>query len=154
SLRRGGSAIVALMLAKGARVNVRSGRGETALSLAASVGDAETIKQLLAAGSDPNVADRIGFTPINWATDGKRADAVRLLIQKGVDVNNANTNVGPGQRHGPTNRLKVTALHRAAGFGPVETVRDLLKAGASVAARDSRGLTPLHFALASEYPSV
>ena len=33
-------------------------------------------------------------------------------------------------------------------------VRDLIEAGANVNARDSRSLTPLHFALASETPSV
>jgi ankyrin repeat protein len=58
SLRRGGSAIVALMLAKGADVRVRSGRGGTALGLAASVGDAETIKLLLSAGADPKCRGR------------------------------------------------------------------------------------------------
>ena len=116
SLRRGGSAIVALMLAKGAGVNVRSGRGETALSLAASVGDAKTIKLLLAAGADPNLADRIGATPINWGSGTRQAEALRLLIRKGVDVNNANTIPPPVQRKiGPTNRLNVTALHKAAG---------------------------------------
>src|SRR5215475_2751092 len=65
SLRRGGSAMVALMLAKGAEINVKNRTGGTALSLAASVGDEETIRLLLAAGADPNVADGIGATPIN-----------------------------------------------------------------------------------------
>ena len=155
SLRRGGSAIVALMLAKGADVKVRSGRGGTALGLAASVGDPETIKLLLSAGADPNVADGIGATPVNRGSDTGQPEALRLLIQKGVDVNNANTIANPSPRSiGPTNRLKVTALHKAAAFGPAKIVRDLLKAGAKVDARDSRGLTPLHFALASDSPEV
>jgi len=46
---------------------------------------------------------------------------------------------------------KLTALHRAAAFGPTEMVRDLLAAGAAVNARDGRELTPLHFAIATEY---
>ena len=154
SLRRGGSPIVALMLANGADVNAKDGRlNHTALSLAASVGEVETMRLLLAKGANPKATLRGGGTPINSAAGGKEAEAVRLLIQRGVDVNTANTAGGPPQRHGPTNRTMVTALHDAAAFGPVEMVRDLLKAGANVHARDSRGLTPLFFALATEYPS-
>jgi ankyrin repeat protein len=155
SLRRGGSAIVALMLAKGAEINVKSRVGATALSLAASVGDAETIKLLLAKGADPNVADGMGVTPINWGSGARQTEALQPLIHKGVDVNNANTIPPPIQRKiGPVNRLNVTALHKAAAFGPADIVRDLLTAGAKVDARDSRGLTPLHFAVASDFPSV
>ena len=154
SLRRGGSDIVELMLSKGADVTVQDNRrSDTALGLAASVGEVETMRLLLAKGADPKLPDRTGATPVNLASYSRRPEAVRLLIQKGVDVNAANTSAGPLQRNGPINRLQITALHNAAAFGPVEMVRDLLEAGADVQARDGRGLTPLSFALATEYPS-
>jgi ankyrin repeat protein len=57
-------------------------------------------------------------------------------------------------KNGPPTNVKVTALHNAAGFGPVESVEYLLKAGAKVNARDTRNLSPLFFALATEYPSL
>lgn len=94
SLRRGGSAVVALMLAKGADVNLKDSRNSTALSLAASVGDAESVKLLLAAESNPNIANRMGASPINMASYGRSAEAVHLLMQKDVDVNNATTGSG------------------------------------------------------------
>ena len=153
SLRRGGSAIVGLMLAKGADVNLKDSRNLTALALAASAGDAETVNLLLAKGADPNIPSRTGATAINRASDAKQTKVLRLLLEKGVDVNNANTDSGVA-KHGPLSSVQVTPLHTAAGFGPAETVRDLLNAGGKVDARDSRNLTPLHHALASEYPSI
>jgi FOG: Ankyrin repeat len=155
SLRYGNSPLVALMLAKGADVNAKDEkRHDTALSLAASVGDVETMRLLLAKGADPLTEDHLGQTPISQATSSKRPEAVRLLIQSGADVTAVSDLTGPPQRNGPTNRARITALHNAAAFGPVEIVQELLKAGAKVNARDSRGLTPLVFALAADNPSV
>ena len=152
SLRQGGSSTVALMLKKGAGVNVKDRLGDTALGLAASIGEVETMRLLLAKGADPEAINGKGETPIVLATKSKQVEAVRLLIQKRVDVNVATTfyNV---VRHGPIALVKLTPLHRAAAFGPLEMVRELLKAGADVNARDSRALTPLIFAVATEYPA-
>ena len=153
SLRRGNAAIVALLLSKGAEVDAKAGgRDVTSLGLAASIGDAESVRLLVAKGADPGAADRGGATPIVYAAHG-HLDATRFLIQRGVDVNVSTSNAGT-QRNGPMNRTQLTALHEAAAFGPISLVRDLLKAGANVHARDSRKLTPLFFALASEYPSI
>lgn len=143
SMRRGGASIVALMLAKGADVNKQGGRR----------GDTEIMRLLIAKGANPKAVLRTGGTAMGMTTAGGQPEPVRLLIQKGVDVNSANTIGAPPQRHGPTNRGKVSALHDAAAFGTVEMVRDLIKAGANVNARDGRGLTPLFFALATEYAS-
>jgi ankyrin repeat protein len=52
SLRPGGSETVALMLEKGADPKVKDGRGNTALGLAATIGEVETMRLLLAKGAD------------------------------------------------------------------------------------------------------
>jgi ankyrin repeat protein len=150
SLMHDGSSIVALMLAKGADVNVKDNHGDTALGLAASIGEVATMRLLVAKGADPGAVNGKGETPIILATKSKQAEAVRLLIGKGADVNVASTSFNT-VRHGPVAMIKLTPLHRAAAFGPEEMVRDLLKAGADVNARDSRALTPLIFAVATEY---
>src|SRR5215475_5916501 len=87
SLRRGGSAVVGLMLAKGADVNLKDSRNFTALALAANAGDAETVNLLLAKGADPNIPSRTGATANNRASDAKEAKVLQLLLEKGVDVN-------------------------------------------------------------------
>ncbi|HEY6990300.1 MAG TPA: ankyrin repeat domain-containing protein [Bryobacteraceae bacterium] len=152
SLRPGGSETVALMLKKGADPKVKDGRGDTALGLAATIGEVETMRLLLAKGADPTTANNKGEPPIILATKSKRPEAVSLLLEQGVDVNVANTSYNI-VRNGPIAMIKLTPLHRAAAFGPVQMVRDLLKAGANVNARDGRSLTPLHFAVATDYPS-
>jgi ankyrin repeat protein len=152
SLRPGGSDTVALMLEEGADPNVKDGRGDTALGLAATIGEVETMRLLLAKGADAAAANNRGERPIILATKSKRAEAVSLLLQEGVDANVANTSFST-VRNGPIAMIKLTLLHRAAAFGPVQMVRDLLKAGADVNARDGRSLTALHFAVATEYPS-
>lgn len=152
SLSLGGSATVALMLAKNADVNVKDSRGDTALGLAASIGAVENLRLLLAKGADPAVANGKGETPIILATKSKQAEAVRLLIQKGVEVNVASTSYNI-VRNGPVALVKLTPLHRAAASGSLEMIHALLKAGADVNARDIRGVTPLIFAVATDYSS-
>ncbi|MBZ5724192.1 MAG: ankyrin repeat domain-containing protein [Acidobacteriia bacterium] len=150
ALRPGGSPVVALMLTSGADVHVADKRGNTALGLAASIGEVETMRLLLSKGADPEATNEKGETPLIMATKSKQADAVGLLIQKGVRVNVTSTSSNT-VRHGPIAMIKLTPLHRAAAFGPLEMVGGLLKAGADVNARDSRSLTPLIFAVATEY---
>jgi ankyrin repeat protein len=159
--RKGAAAIVELLLAKGADVHTTDLLGNTALTLAARAGDLETVNLLMAKGADPNAADVLKRAPLFAAAIGQNPAIVRLLLQHGAAVNAA-TSLPPGAavrttnniRNGPPNNSKMTALHTAAAFGPVESGRELLNAGANVNAQDSRKLAPLSFALATEYPSL
>lgn len=154
SLRRGGADSVELMLAKGAGVNSKDSRGDSAIGLAASIGDVRIMRRLLAAGADVNAVNKRGMTPVNLAASGRSPEAVRLLIEKGADVRTASNTLSNSVRHGQILMIKLAPLHRAAAFGPAETVRDLLKAGADVNARDGRKLMPLSFAVATDNPSL
>jgi len=159
--RKGGSAIVGLLLSKGADVHARDVIGNTALTLAARAGDLDTVKLLLAKGAEPNTADGAARGPLYAAAVGQNPAVVRLLLQHGAAVNAATIMPREAARrttnnikNGPPNRSKLTALHNAAAYGPVESVRALLNAGANVNAQDSRKLAPLSSALATEYPSL
>jgi ankyrin repeat protein len=159
--RKGGAAIVDLLLSKGADVHAKDRVGETALTIAARSGDLDIVKLLLAKGAEPNTADAVGRRPLFAAAIGQNPAIVRLLLQHGAAVNAA-TSRPPGAavrttnniKNGPPNSSNITALHNAAAFGPAESVRELLNAGANVNAQDSRKLAPLSFALATEYPSL
>lgn len=154
ALRPGGSATLALLIAKGADIHKKDERrNSTALTLASSVGDIEMVRLLLSKGVNPRETGASGITPLFLAASSRQPEVVRLLIGRGVDVNAANTAFGPPQRNGSIKLNNITPLHNASAFGPVEMISGLLKAGAGINAADGRGLTPLFFALASEYPS-
>ncbi len=84
---------------------------------------------------------------------GRRVEIAQLLLQKGLDVNAGTTEAGR-QPMGRTDRLNVTAASQRGRLWTGRYGSQLLKAGANVNARDSRSLTPLFFALATEYPST
>jgi uncharacterized protein len=80
---------VDLLLARGARVDVRYGHpddedGATALMLAAEVGSPEIVTALLAKGADARVKDAHGLRAVDYAKRGaltNRATVVQLLQQ-------------------------------------------------------------------------
>jgi ankyrin repeat protein len=162
ALRHGNAAIVRLLLDKGADPKLKTRLGTTALHSAASAGDAQSIRLLLSKGASVNAGDVLGRTPLFAASSTGQPGAVEALIDAGADVNATRQRPAPGslplttnmKRNGLPNAVEVSPLHNAAAFGPVESVQRLLKAGAKVNAADSRGLTPLAFAVASETPSV
>lgn len=152
-LRPGGSETVGLLLKRGADVSIRDNRGDTALGLAAGTGDQKTVQMLLARGADPNAPTVRGESALYLATRSRSEAVIRLLVKRGADVRLATTDA-PKVKHGTLGFVGITPLHRAAAFGPPEAVRDLLQAGANRDAADGRGLTPLMFAVATDYPNL
>lgn len=109
--------------------------GSTALHVAASQGDIETINSLLTDGNtntDVNADDNYDtlWKPIHWAAEKGKVDAINALVALGADVNAKN--IG-GQ----------TPLHRAAWNGHVDAIKALVLHGAAINARDKTGWTPL-----------
>jgi len=144
--------IAELLIAAGADVNFKDGKGRTPLDLAdwetedllrkhggkygslhkaAAAGHLENVKELLAAGTDVNAKNDRGWTPLRQAAGSGHKEIVELLIANGTNVN-AKDEGG------------MTPLHWAADRGHKEIVELLIANGTDVNAKSKDGWTPLH----------
>jgi len=133
----GNSAIVRLLVDRGADLHATTFEGVTALMLATIANDVESMKTLLANGADANAAANKGQTALMLASwsDGRnigadRMEAVRLLVDSGANLN-AQDDAGR------------SALMGAAEADNLEAARFLLSEGANVNARSKTGRTAL-----------
>ena len=111
------TAVVQLLLARGADARTRSKIGETALMDAATRGDAASAKLLLAKGAEVNAKDHRGYTALMFAAqfDDDAVELVRLLLAHGADptpVAEQQTALSLAAKRGESS---VTKLLRAAG---------------------------------------
>ncbi len=128
--------LVELLVASGADVNFKHGDSRSAYSIAARLGHQKLKQILMKAGADPAVG--VAKYRNTWgehaffqaAADG-RVDVIEAILDRGLATANL------------TNARKVTALMRANDEIVVEA---LLRAGADVNLRDSRGYTALMWA--------
>ncbi|KAL6060669.1 putative serine/threonine-protein kinase/receptor [Balamuthia mandrillaris] len=132
--------VVALLLQKGADVNVEDKNGWTPLHSAANSGEFAISKLLIEKGADASATTSTGTTPLHYLVkhfcdaDPKLGLSVlESLVQKGCQVD-CQTNYGE------------TPLHNACFRGRKENVEFLLKHGADVNKVAKSGETSLHFA--------
>jgi len=127
-----------MLIEWGADINQPDEAGATALLLATSRSDSETIRYLLQHGADPNrgYSRNINFgnTPLHVAAEADNLPVVTLLVEHGVDVNSRNGD-------------NATALMPAVMLGHLEVVSYLLDHGADLNVVDKHGVTPLRWAL-------
>ncbi|WP_341891255.1 ankyrin repeat domain-containing protein [Variovorax sp. YR752] len=120
---------VRLLLAAGARPDVRDAHGVSALATAAGKGSLESVRQLLAVMSSDAVrgTDADGHNALDAAAEGGDARIVRLLLAQGLPATESAVRSAAAQGHLQAARL----LHRAMGQPPWSS----LEADASVEAR-------------------
>lgn len=117
------------LLDAGADPNRPGAGGETPMHAAAFVDDPEPLRLLLAHGGDANVRNpRTGQVPLARAILGFSHAQVQMLLDAGADPNAADNN---GK----------TLLHTAGGVNAGDVILQLLKAGASPLAKNSRDET-------------
>ena len=135
---QGQMALVQLLLAHGAQVNLPAANGVTPLWAAISQGHEDILQALLEHRADANQAVAV-FSPLILASRSGRVDMVGSLLESGADIAAADAQ---GQ----------TALHAAAAYLASDAARldsvilidTLLRAGAVATAADKFGQTAMH----------
>jgi len=108
-----------LLLMRGADVNAKDIRDNTALHRASMHGHTDVAEILLEAGANVNAKDDIrGKTALHCAARNRHMDVARLLLEAGADVNARDGNGW-------------TALHRASVNGHTEIANLLREYGAA-----------------------
>lgn len=154
----------------------RGTTGLTALGAAASAGNLVAVRVLLASGAGMEVRSRSGETALESAVIHAQASTACWLLQQGAqlpapgkkpyllpaaalseDFAAANTLVRLLLERGfsPDARMNGdTALHIASELGNVDLIKVLIQRSADIAARNSRGETPLVVAKANGHQTI
>ena len=147
--------IVRYLVANGADLKTRDAFGNTILTAAAVGNDLSTIRIALDAGVDVNAVGATGLTPLLLSAGYANVAATKLLLSKGAKVNAMTETLGlfPGEdpKSGPVALHNFTPLLMAMPLSSQEVVQTLLEAGADVNAKDSRNMTPLMLAVATNH---
>jgi uncharacterized protein len=126
ALYRGHRAVVDVLLAAGAKVDVFA---------AAALGRQDDLRVALGSPSAARSVSYDGWTPLHLASFFGRLDAAETIIDAGADVSALSSN-----------SLKNTPLHAAAAGGHRDVALRLIERGADVTVPDAGGHTPLHIA--------
>lgn len=158
--QKGWQSGVTSLLKFGADVHaVTASNGSTPLHLAAERGHIRVIGTLLSSGAKPNACDRAGATPLLVALRNGQSHAMKYLLRHGADLSASGNSSNMGtlaeicfhdQNEDELVRTfhpkRTTALHLAAFYGFLETVKQLVWDGEDVDASDQDGATPVWIA--------
>lgn len=118
------------LLTRGANINARNDKGETALIRASEFGHPKVVDLLIKNRANVNATNNKGETGLIRASTWNRYAVVKLLLSNGANIN-------------LTDNDGDTALIRASGNGHLEIVKLLLKNGAYINLKNLSGNTPL-----------
>lgn len=107
-------------------------------ALGVITGQPQTLAHVLEQGGSPHTPCRTGQTPLHLAAQSRCAAAVAVLLT--ADLADS---INAADVHG------WTAVHHAAHHGSATVLQALLEASASVTARGTDDVTPLHLAAGS-----
>lgn len=131
-----------ILLAKGAKVDIKDNDGFTSLHLAAEKGDLEIFDKILTKDATIiNAQTQNGATPLHYAAMRGHLEILMRLLAKGAKVNLKDVN---GK----------TPLHLAAEKGHLEILSKLYTYGADPHLADKKGNVPFISVLQQEPPSL
>jgi len=134
-----GKELMRVLIDAGAKINMQTKAGDTAVNLAATNDRLNELDLLLTYNPDINKADNAGITPIASAIMKNHVYIVKVLIGAGVDVNLADNN-GWSPLHKTVNKPKTQQ------FEGTELASLLIGAGANLEPKIKNGFSPLMLA--------
>ncbi len=143
---RGDLPSVQKLIARGANVNAKDDKQDSAFLIASANGHTAVVKATLAAGADLKSTNRYGGTGLIPACHHGHLETVKLLLSTAIDVNHVN-------------RLGWTALLEAVILGdggPAhrQIVQLLVDAGADLGIADRDGVSALEHARERGYDEI
>lgn len=156
SRQRDAIQMIDTLVALKASISAQTNSGDTALHLAASIGNFSVIAKMIELGMNPLLTNKCGDTALHRAAYHGHRDAISAIIYatKFASSNKENAKdclikADKSGRNTPNNRRN-TPLHVAALAGHADIISMLISDDESnLNARNERGNTPLH--LASEH---
>ncbi|KAL8792524.1 MAG: hypothetical protein Q9195_004894 [Heterodermia aff. obscurata] len=130
---KGSTAVLQLLIDRGANTEITNKAGRTALHVAANSGRERSVKVLLENNAAIEAKDVFGDTVLMYAIAGGSKHLVKLLLEKGANIEA----IGYESR---------TPLHNAAWYDQEAIARLLVEYGASGDTLDNGGRTPLQLA--------
>ena len=97
-VRRGDETYLRFLLARGADPNLKDGKGNTPMMLAAANGEVGLIEILVTAHANVNLANASGETPLIRAVQRRDLGTVRTLLADGADPDQADLLAGMSAR--------------------------------------------------------
>ena len=165
-----------VLIRSGASLNARAQNGNTAALMAVDKNNVYALEQLCKAGADVEIPDKNGYLPTFVAVFAGYLNILKVLEKFGADLNRPCKNNGtlliaaveleehnvldylirhyPGLLDIKRDDDGCTALHIAVKEHNEEAVHKLCAARADVNAQDSKGYTPLMFAVLQEEFSI
>jgi len=128
--------IVRFIANRGADINIRDAKNNTALHYAAASGSVGIIKLLLDKGMSVNLTDTNDSTPLHVSAECGHLDATKALVERDADINRRD-------------KYGNTPLMRAAYIGKLEICRYLIEIGADISIPNVNNKTTLHYAAES-----
>jgi ankyrin repeat protein len=113
------------------KTEVRNGKDESVLMLAALKGYLPLVQKLMANDADVN---KTGWTPLHYAASGGHVPVIAYLLENSAYIDAESPN-------------GTTPLMMAAMYGSPEAVKHLIQAGADLTIKNQLGLTALDFAI-------
>ncbi len=126
--------VARLLLARGAVLDAKDGRGWTPLHIAARWGNQRMVRWLIASGVGVDVPDSSGRTPLMLAAEWGNVQTLRQLLDHGARIE-------------LVTRDGHSALHLAVIRNQPDIVHELLDRGCHTDIQDNAGMTALHYAV-------